>query len=165
MIAKYGLFNHHDKTSAFLSVLFDDIDDSLIPEQDDDVLIYTKNNNIVRIDIFRIAKFVKIKFKGLVVLPNSELIAIINGYLGKYGYMLANKNHSGFYFAKESDQYVIKVKKDTLTADGKFVRADRIATEYDLDAQENQEPLEVEKDYQQDAFIGQDIFQMEEKAL
>ena len=58
--------------------------------------------------------------------------------------MLANKNHSGFYFAKESDQYVIKVKR-YLTADGKFVRADRIATEYDLDVQENQEPLEVEK--------------------
>lgn len=165
MITKYGLINFHDKTSAYLSVLFDDVDDSLTPEQDDDVLIYTKNNTIVRIDIFRIAKFVKIRFKGLVVLPNSELVAIINGYLGKYGYMLASKDKSGFYFAKENGQYVIKVKKDTLTADGNFVQADRIAMQYDLDLLESKEPLEVEQEYQEDGFIGQDIFQMEEKAL
>ena len=39
MIAKYGLLII-TMFGAFLSVLFDD---SLIPEQDDDVLIYTKN--------------------------------------------------------------------------------------------------------------------------
>lgn len=163
MIYKYGLINHFDKINSYLTILFDDLDESIVPEQDEDVLIYTKNHKIMRIDIFRLNKYVKIKIRGLITLPNYELIAILNGYLGKYGCLLASKNNSGFYFAKENDKIIVKVKKDTLTACGKFVKEDRVATNYDLDILDNNESIRVDDWDDTIDKIGQDIFQMEEK--
>ena len=79
MISKYGLINHYDKINAYLSIVFDDLPKGLLPKQDDDLLIYEKEDIIYRIDIFNLKKYVKIKFKGLITLPNYELIAILNG--------------------------------------------------------------------------------------
>ena len=84
MISKYGLINHFDKINAYLSIIFDDVPKNLLPKQDEDLLIYEKDGKIYRIDIFNLKKYVKIRFHGLITLPNYELIAILNGYLGKY---------------------------------------------------------------------------------
>ncbi|NLB48535.1 MAG: hypothetical protein GX813_01645 [Erysipelotrichia bacterium] len=144
MIEKYGLINNFDKANSYLTVLFEDLDEGIVPKKDGDVLLYMKNKRMVRLDIFRLAKFVKIKFKGLIALPNIELIAIINSYLGQYGCLLATKRQSGFYFAKQNGHLVVKVKKDILTADGTFVKSERIATAYDLDVDDDKVPLVVE---------------------
>ena len=165
MIYKYGLINHFEKINAYLSIIFDEVPANLEPKQDDEVLIYEKNHRIYRIDIFSLKKYVKIKFQGLIVLPNYELIAILNGYLGKYGIMLANKEESGFYIAKEDKYYVVKVRKDTLTADGHFVKEDRVATFKDLDTNENEEPIILDVEEINDKDIGKDFFQMEERQV
>ena len=122
MIAKYGLINHFDKINAYLSVVFDELPKNLLPKQDEDLLIYEKNGKIYRIDIFNIKKYVKIRINGLIFLPNYELIAILNGYLGKYDIMLLSKGESGFYIDKIDNIYKVKVKKDTLVANGSFVK-------------------------------------------
>lgn len=165
MINKYGLINHFDKTNAYLTILFDDLDNSIIPQQDEDILLYFKDEKIVRVDIFRLNKYVKIKFKGLIALPNFELIAILNGYLGKYNYLLANKDYSGFYFAYEDNKMLVKVKKDTLIADGTFVKEERVATHYDLDVSYDKESIVLDNSDNQEDLINRDIFQMEEKNL
>jgi len=165
MIYKYGLINHFEKINAYLSIIFDETPLDLLPKQDEDLLIYEKNHHIYRIDIFNLKKYVKVKFQGLIYLPNYELIAILNGYLGKYDIMLASKDESGFYIDKVNSHYIVKVKKDTLTADGTFVKDDRIATNKDLDINENNEPINLDDEEVNDKDIGKDFFQMEERQI
>ena len=164
MIAKYGLINHFDKINAYLSVIFDELPKNLLPKQDGDLLIYEKNDKIYRIDIFNLKKYVKIKFKGLITLPNYELIAILNGYLGKYDIMLLSKDDSGFYIAKENDIYKVKVRKDTLVADGSFVKEDRVATFKDVDINEEDKEIFLDDEITDDD-LDKDFFQMEEREI
>ena len=164
MIAKYGLINHFDKINAYLSVIFDEAPKSLLPKQDEDLLIYEKNGKIYRIDIFNLKKYVKIRIKGLITLPNYELIAILNGYLGKYDIMLLSKDESGFYIAKDEGVYKVKVRKDTLVADGTFVKEDRFATYKDLDVEEEDKEIILEDEISDDD-LDKDFFQMEEREI
>jgi len=165
MISKYGLINHYDKINAYLSIVFDDLPKGLLPKQDDDLLIYEKEDKIYRIDIFNLKKYVKIKFKGLITLPNYELIAILNGYLGKYDIMLMAKPDSGFYIVKDNDTYKVKVSKDTLISDGTFVKEDRYATYQDLDTNEPNEIIILNNDEVNEEDINKDFFQMEEREI
>lgn len=165
MINKYGLINHFDKINAYLSIVFDELPKGLLPKQDDDLLIYEKEGKIYRIDIFNLKKYVKIKIKGLITLPNYELIAILNGYLGKYDIMLMSKPNSGFIIVKDNDIYKVKVLKDTLTSDGTFVKEDRYATYQDLDLNEPNEEIVLDKEEVSDKDINKDFFQMEESEL
>ena len=165
MINKYGLINHFDKINAYLSIVFDELPKGLLPKQDEDLLIYEKEGKIYRIDIFNLKKYVKIKIKGLITLPNYELIAILNGYLGKYDIMLMSKPNSGFIIVKDNDVYKVKVLKDTLTSDGTFVKEDRYATYQDLDLNEPNEEIVLDKEEVSDKDINKDFFQMEESEL
>ncbi len=163
MIYKYGLINHFEKINAYLSIILLDGHENITPSQDEDMLVYEKDGAIYRIDIYNLKKYVKVKFQGLIYLPNYELIAILNGYLGKYNIMLSSKDESGFYIDKENGHYVVKVKKDTLTASGSFVKTDRVATAKDLDIDEKEESIILDNEDVSDNDIGKDFFQMEEK--
>ena len=165
MIYKYGLINHFEKINAYLSIILLDGHENIVPSQDEDMLVYEKDNQIYRIDIFNLKKYVKVKFQGLIYLPNYELIAILNGYLGKYNIMLSSKDESGFYIDKLDNHYIVKVKKDTLTAGGTFVKEDRIARNDDLDINENDEIINLDDEEITDKDLGKDIFQMEERQL
>ena len=165
MISKYGLINHFDKINAYLSIIFDDVPKNLLPKQDEDLLIYEKDDKICRIDIFNLKKYVKIRFHGLITLPNYELIAILNGYLGKYDIMLMSKGNSGFIITKDNDTYKVKVLKDTLIADGSFIKEDRFATYQDLDINEPNEEIVLNNDEVSDKDIDKDFFQMEESEI
>ena len=165
MIYKYGLINHYEKINAYLSIILLDGHEKVLPSQDEDVLIYEKDGQIYRLDIFNLKKYVKIRIQGLIALPNYELIAILNGYLGKYGVMLANKDDSGFYIDKVDNHYIVKVKKDTLLANGEFVKEERIANNNDLDINEDDKPIDLDDEQIDDRDIGKDFFQMEERQL
>lgn len=163
MIYKYGLINHFEKINAYLSIILLDDHQNIIPSQDEDMLVYEKEGKIYRIDIFNLKKYVKVKFQGLIYLPNYELIAILNGYLGKYNIMLSSKDESGFYIDKIDNHYIVKVKKDTLISDGTFVKEDRAATAKDLDINEKEEIINLDDEEINDKDLGKDFFQMEEK--
>ena len=165
MIEKYGLINHFEKINGYLSIILLDDHERITPSQDEDVLIYEKDGVIYRLDIFNLKKYVKIRINGLIALPNYELIAILNGYLGKYGVLLANKEESGFYIAKIDNHYIVKVKKDTLLANGQFVKENRIANYNDLDINEENKPINLDDEQIDDQSIGKDFFQMEERQL
>ena len=109
-------------------------------------------------------KYVKIRIKGLITLPNYELIAILNGYLGKYDIMLLSKDESGFYIAKDEGVYKVKVVKDTLIADGTFVKEDRYATYKDLDVEEEDKEIILEDEISDDD-LDKDFFYMEEREI
>ena len=164
MIYKYGLINHFEKINAYLSIILLDGHQNIIPSQDEDMLVYEKDGKIYRIDIFNLKKYVKVKFQGLIYLPNYELIAILNGYLGKYDIMLLSKDESGFYIAKDSGVYKVKVRKDTLVADGSFVKEDRFATYKDLDVEEEDIEIILEDEISDDD-LDKDFFQMEEREI
>ena len=165
MIYKYGLINHFEKINAYLSIILLDGHQNIIPSQDEDMLVYEKDGKIYRIDIFNLKKYVKIRFHGLITLPNYELIAILNGYLGKYDIMLMAKPDSGFYIVKDNDIYKVKVSKDTLISDGTFVKEDRYATYQDLDENEPNEEIVLNNDDVNDSDINKDFFQMEEREV
>ena len=164
MIYKYGLINHFEKINAYLSIILLDGHENITPSQDEDMLVYEKNGQIYRIDIFNLKKYVKVKFQGLIYLPNYELIAILNGYLGKYNIMLLSKDESGFYIAKEDNIYKVKVRKDTLVADGSFVKEDRVATFKDLDINEEEKEIVLDDEINDDD-LNKDFFQMEEREI
>jgi len=163
MIYKYGLINHFEKINAYLSIILLDDHQNIVPSQDEDMLVYEKEGKIYRIDIFNLKKYVKVKFQGLIYLPNYELIAILNGYLGKYNIILSSKDESGFYIDKEDNHYIVKVKKDTLISNGTFVKEDRAATAKDLDINEKDEIINLDDEDINDKDLGKDFFQMEEK--
>lgn len=163
MIYKYGLINHFEKINAYLSIILLDDHQNIVPSQDEDMLVYEKDGKIYRIDIFNLKKYVKVKFQGLIYLPNYELIAILNGYLGKYNIMLSSKDESGFYIDKIDNHYIVKVKKDTLISNGTFVKEDRVATAKDLDINEKDEIINLDDEDIDDRDLGKDFFQMEEK--
>ena len=165
MIYKYGLINHFEKINAYLSIILLDGHENIVPSQDEDMLVYEKNGQIYRIDIFNLKKYVKIRIQGLIYLPNYELIAILNGYLGKYNIMLSSKDESGFYIDKVDNHYVVKVKKDTLLANGQFAKEERIANNNDLDINEDDKPIDLDDEQIDDRDIGKDFFQMEERQL
>ena len=165
MINKYGLINHFEKINAYLSIVLDEMPNNLLPKQDEDLLIYEKDGHIYRIDIYNLKKYVKIRIQGLIYLPNYELIAILNGYLGKYDVMLLSKNESGFVIVKDGDNYKVKVKKDTLVASGEFVKEDRYATYQDLDTNDKNEDIILNDDEVSDDDLNKDFFQMEEREI
>lgn len=165
MVKKYGLINHFEKINAYLSIVFEDGSNDIEPKQDEDLLIYEKDHKIYRIDIYNLKKYVKIRIQGLITLPNYELIAILNGYLGKYDIMLMSKSNSGFSIIKNDKGYFVKVAKDTLIADGSFVKADRLATYHDLDINEKEEEIILSNDEVNKEDVGKDFFQMEEREL
>ena len=165
MINKYGLINHFEKINAYLSIVLDEMPNNLLPKQDEDLLIYEKDGHIYRIDIYNLKKYVKIRIQGLVCLPNYELIAILNGYLGKYDVMLLSKKESGFYIVKNNNEYKVMVKKDTLVASGKFVKVDRFATYQDLDINDKNEEIILSKDEVNEDDVNKDFFQMEERGV
>ena len=165
MIRKYGLINHYEKINAYLSIVLDELPNNLLPKQDEDLLIYEKDGRIYRIDIYNLKKYVKIRIQGLITLPNYELIAILNGYLGKYDVMLASKDESGFEIVKDNDTYKVKVKKDTLVADGSFVKEDRYATYKDLDINDKDEQIVLNNEEVSDDDLNKDFFQMEEHEI
>ena len=165
MISKYGLINHFEKINAYLSIILDEMPNNLLPKQDEDLLIYEKDGHIYRIDIYNLKKYVKIRIQGLIYLPNYELIAILNGYLGKYDVMLLSKNESGFFIVKDEENYKVKVKKDTLVSSGQFVKQERFATYQDLDINDKNEEIILNKDEVNDEDINKDFFQMEEREI
>ena len=165
MISKYGLINHFEKINAYLSIILDEMPNNLLPKQDEDLLIYEKDGHIYRIDIYNLKKYVKIKIQGLIYLPNYELIAILNGYLGKYDIMLLSKKESGFYIVKDGNDYKVKVKKDTLIANGEFIKEDRYATYKDLDINDEDKDIVLDDNDVNDSDINKDFFQMEEREI
>lgn len=164
MIYQYGLIHHYEKINAYLSIIFLDGHQDITPTQDDDCLIYQKDNQIYRIDIFNLKKYIKIRIQGLIVLPNYEFIAILNGYLGKYGILLAAKEDSGFFIDKVNNQYVVKVAANTLLANGTFVKEERIAKNSDLYINENDDLINLDSNQVNEKDLGKDFFQMEEKS-
>lgn len=165
MISKYGLINHFEKINAYLSVILDEMPNGVQIKQDEDLLIYEKDGRIYRLDIFNLKKYVKIRIQGLIYLPNYELIAILNSYLGKYDIMLMSKDESGFFIVKDEDNYRVKVKKDTLLANGEFVKEERFVTYQDLDINEPNETILLTNDEASDEDINKDFFQMEEREI
>ena len=78
--------------------------------------------------------------------------------------MLLSKDESGFYIAKEDNIYKVKVRKDTLVADGSFVKEDRVATFKDLDINEEEKEIVLDDEINDDD-LNKDFFQMEEREI
>ena len=57
------------------------------------------------------------------------------------------------------------MKKDTLLANGQFVKEERIANNNDLDINEDNKPIDLDNEPIDDRDIGKDFFQMEERQL
>ena len=57
------------------------------------------------------------------------------------------------------------MKKDTLLASGEFVKEERVATNNDLDINENKENILLDDEEINDKDIGKDFFQMEERQI
>ena len=79
--------------------------------------------------------------------------------------MLQSKDESGFVIVKDKDTYKVKVEKDTLVADGTFVKEDRYATYKDLDVNDKDEEIVLSNEEVNDDDLNKDFFQMEEREI
>ena len=160
MIKEYGLYYTYSKDKDTLEILFSDGDFTSTKSYEDIDIFYNKND-IVKINIYGIKKYVKIRINGLIYLPSSEFLSLINGYIGKFGLMLADKNNSGFFIDKKDDYFIIKAKKGTFFPDKTCLKEDKICTYKDLSISESNSILRIEEGLF-DKDIGKDFFAMEE---
>ena len=161
MITKYGLYHKHYKNDDVLIVFLDDINPNREKNIGDLVVFYSEND-IVRVEIHNFQKYVKIRMDGLIYLPSSDLLAIVNGYLSQVDIMLAYKSESGFEIAKENNHFVVKAKKDTLLGTFKFAKEGHICTNQDLEYENNEDEILYIDDEVNDCNVGQDFFKGEQ---
>jgi len=160
MIKNYGLYYTYSKENDLLEILLSD------KEFDDkksykDVDIFYAKNEPVKIHVFGIKKYVKIRINGLIYFPSSELLSLINGYIGHYDLMLADKDDSGFVIDKIDNYFVVKAKKGTFFPDKTVIKEDKICTYKDLSISDSDSTLRIDEGLI-DEDIGKDFFAMEE---
>ena len=160
MIKQYGLFYTFSKDKDILEILFSDktFDNKKSYE---DVDIFYLENEIVKIAIYGIKKYVKIRINGLIYLPSSEFLSLINGYIGKYDLMLGDKDNSGFLIDKKDNYFIIKAIKGTFLPDKSCLKEDKICSYKDLSISESESILRIDEGLT-DEDIGKDFFAMEE---
>lgn len=159
MISKYGLIYSYAKNDDTLEVYFSD-EEIVNNKRENDVELFYGNSGIVKANIYRIKKYIKIRINGLIYYPSEEFVALINGYLGPFDLMLSSKCKSGFEIAKKDNKYIVIAKNGTLLPNKKFVNEDKICTFKDLSISESESELIIEEGLK-DEDIGKDFFDME----
>ena len=161
MIAKYGLYHKHYKNDDVLIVFLSD-ENANKEKNIGDLVVFYHENDIVRVEIHNFQKYVKIRMDGLIYLPSSELLAIINGYLSEVDIMLAYKDESGFVIDKLDGRFIVRAKPDTLLGTFKFAGKDHICTNQDLEYENNEDEILYLDDEVNESNVGQDFFKGEQ---
>ncbi len=159
MIANYGVYNHHELDNTLL-LLFSEHKANKI-EDLGEVEVLCFGDELVAYRIKNFIRYAKIKYSGIIYLPNNILIDIINSVLEKYQLeKLSYKKESGYVTKKNLDQLMVYVKEGVFLRD-QTVSKGKYCSYYDLyiDDDDDQRLFVIDENIQE----GLDFFKTEEK--
>ena len=159
MIANYGVYNHHELDNTLL-LLFSEHKSNKIEDLGEVEVLYF-GDELVACRIKNFIRYAKIKYSGIIYLPNNILIDIINSVLEKYQLeKLSYKKESGYVTKKNLDQLMVYVKEGVFLRD-QTVSKGKYCSYYDLyiDYDDDQRLFVIDENIQE----GLDFFKTEEK--
>ena len=131
MISNYGIFNNHELDNTLLVKLFDDEVTEVKKLSDEMELLY-HNTKLVSYRIKNFLRYAKIKYSGIIFLPNNPLIDVINSILSKYNLEnLEYKKGSGYITRVNDGVMQVYATEGTFLRDGTISKG-RFCTYYDL---------------------------------
>ena len=160
MFSQYGIFNLHEEEDALL-ILFSE-EEITSHKLSKEVEVLYHNETLVGYKIPNFIRYAKIKYSGIIFLPNNYLIDVINSVLTNNELETINyKNNSGFVVKKDENG-----KNRVWANEGTFLRDHTISkgkyvTYYELYIKNENEDELIE--IEEDNLIGKDFFKMEEK--
>ena len=160
MFDRYGIYNLHEENDALL-ILFSD-EEVTSKKNSKEVEVLYHEDKLVGYLIPNFIRYAKIKYSGIIFLPNNYLIDVINSVLTNNELETINYRKNSGFVVKTNE----KGQKMVWAIEGTFLRDHDISkgkyvTYYDLyikNENEN-ELIEIEEDIQE----GKDFFKMEEK--
>lgn len=116
MISRYGIFNYHEDNNE-LVILFDE-GRNFKERLNDEIFLLKKDNQVVGYSINNFIKYAKIKYSGIIFLPNNALIDVINSILKNNNLeTLSYKDSSGYEIKLINNQKVVFANKGTFLKD------------------------------------------------
>lgn len=112
MITDYGIFNYHESNNE-LVILFGEGRNQK-EKLNEEISILKRDNQVVGYAINNFIKYAKIKYSGIIFLPNNALIDVINSVLKNNSLdVLKYKQSSGYEIALIGGQKVVYAKEGT----------------------------------------------------
>ena len=157
MITEYGVYNNHELDNTLL-ILFSDSPIEERKELSEEMVVLYSSNKVVGYKIENFIKYAKIKYSGIIFLPNNLLIDVINSILSKYGLeTLAYKTSSGYITKKDGNHLRVFALKGTFLRDMKVSKG-QYCSYYDLYINEDLNLVELSDTSLEDI----DFFQIKE---
>lgn len=160
MFDRYGIYNLHEENDALLILLSNEEVTNRKLSKEVEVLYH--QDKVIGYKIPNFIRYAKIKYSGIIFLPNNYLIDVINSVLINSGLEPINyRKNSGFVVkTNEKGQKMVWANEGTFLRDmtpseGKFV------TYYDLYIKNEKEDELIT--IEEDILEGKDFFKMEEK--
>ena len=116
MITNYGIFNNHELDNTLL-VKFSDDEVTNIKKLSEEMELLYHEDKLVSYRIKNFIRYAKIKYSGIIFLPNNPLIDVINSILSKYNLENLDYKKGSGYITRINDG-VMKV----FATEGTFLR-------------------------------------------
>jgi len=159
MITNYGMFNLHESNNELL-LLFDD-SEITSEKQNNVVTCIYHEDKLIGYRIPNFIQYAKIKYSGIIFLPNKILIDVINNILLNDGLeKLAYKEESGYITKEVNGQKVVYCKPGTFLRD-ETISNGHVCTFRDLYI-DNDNPDEILL-LEEDVLLNRDFFKTEAK--
>lgn len=182
MEKQYSLFYSYRKLDDIFAIVFHGFGKVTSKKRVNNVEALYSDDSLCGYNIYNIKDIVKIKAKGLIYLPNKELIDLINSILVNSGFeTIPYILHSGFLIGKiinsnevDIGGYILNIQENihlnpnslvvvaipgTMLPNETLLEEGHICTYKDLSISEEENILILEGDYE----IGSDFFVMGEK--
>lgn len=154
MINNYALFNDHDNNNN-LYILFSDAQITNKQSQKEVELLFN-NDVLVGYMIPDFIRFAKIKYSGIIFLPNNILIDVINSVIKNSGLEpLSYKTSSGYMIKRNGDKLGVYATNGTFLRD-RTISKGRFCTYYDLFIENNDLKSLIEID--EESLEGKDFY-------
>ena len=159
MIENYGLFNLHEVNNTLL-ILFSDEKVETVSNKEEVNVLYA-NGTVIGYEFPNFIRFAKIKYSGIIFLPSSPLVDIVNNILENAGLeTIAYKKCSGYVIKRIDDKKYVYALEGTFLRD-KSISKGKKCTYFDLyiENENINDYIVIDEDIKE----GTDFFQMEEK--
>ena len=131
MISNYGVFNNHELDNTLL-LSFSDKEVNRVESLSDEMEVLYHNSDLVGYRIKNFLRYAKIKYSGIIFLPNKPLIDVINSILYKYNLeQLDYKKSSGYITRINDGKMMVFATPGTFLRDGSISKG-RYCTYHDL---------------------------------
>ena len=159
MINNYGMFNLHETNNELL-LLFSDLSVTNKVKHKEVICLF-HNETLVGYSIPNFIRYAKIKYSGIIFLPNKILIDVINSLLINEGLEPLGYKSSSGYLIEERDNHKVVVAQIGVFLRDQTISKGHICTYHDLyiDSENPNDILYLDDE----KYFGNDFFKTEAK--